>query len=141
MKQATGSGLHESLRNRRHFIRNKQAITSDHHSIGRMYHMMPHIAPLETTENSGTFNRFMATVSRKTSRHGRDVGVPANVWVTTQPQWGDSLTLTYSLSFYIISHVSCHRKPACPICLKILILAVCIISLTSTLLQQTTWRT
>jgi len=47
--------------------------------------MMLHIAPLETTENSGTFNCFMAVISRKTSRHGRNVGVPVNVWVTTQP--------------------------------------------------------
>jgi len=37
MNQATGSGLHESFRNRRrHFIRNKQAIILGHHSIGRM---------------------------------------------------------------------------------------------------------
>lgn len=91
----------------------KQAITLDHHSIGRMYHMMLHIAPLETTKNSGTFTCFMAAISRKTSRHGRDVGVPANVWVTTQPQWGQFMTFTYSLSFYSISHASCQLSHAC----------------------------
>jgi len=46
--------------------------------------MMLHIAALETTENSGTFNRVVEVISRKTSRHGRDVGVPVNVRVTTQ---------------------------------------------------------
>jgi hypothetical protein len=113
MKQATGSGLCESFRNRRHFIRNKQAMTLDHHTIWRMYHMMLHTAPLETTKNRGTFNCFMAAISRKTSRHGRDIGVPANVWVTTQPQCAEFLTLTCSLSFYSISHASCQLSQAC----------------------------
>jgi hypothetical protein len=78
-----------------------------------MYHMMLHIAALETTQNSGDFNSFMAGIYRKNSKHGRDVGAPANVWVTTQPQWEEFRTLTYYLSFYTISHASCQLSEAC----------------------------
>jgi hypothetical protein len=47
--------------------------------------MILQIVPLETTEKSGTFNRFMTVISRKTYRHGRDAGVHAIAWVTTRP--------------------------------------------------------